>query len=461
MTTSSPMLVTGWGRGPGRRARVVAPGPADDLAGVVASLATGSTPITARGGGCAYGDAALPPDEGGHLLDLGRRDRVLFFDEVNGVAVVQSGMPLGVLQEIALHRGWAVPVLPGTGAVTVGGAVASDVHGKNQPGAGSFGRHVRWLTLVHPGGGSTRFGWDDEEFWATVGGLGLTGVVDVVALQLVRAPAQEMWRTRHRTAGLAATLTLLEDLAVRQQRDERLHVVAWVDAGGGARTDGRALVDVNWHRAFGRPFPRRAAPSTGRAYRLRWELPGGGLVSRPVIRAVGATRWHLAPVRRDRVIDMRRALLPMDGATWWPAVFGRAGLVQYQLLLPVAATEQVGAVFEVLRRHRTAPALAVLKRFTGQSPAPLAFAVEGWSLALDFPRRWPQLELALRELDALVRYHRGRVYLTKDSRLRAPDVQAMYPRLAQWRQVRDRLDPTGQMTSALGVRAGLVDGPVR
>lgn len=463
MTTISPTHLTGWGRGPGRCARVAAPGSSADLPDVLAALAGGPSdvpaPVTVRGGGCAYGDAAVPVAHGGHVLELGRRNRLLSLDDARGVAVVQSGMTLGSLQEAVGRRGWAVPVLPGTGAVTVGGAVASDVHGKNQPGAGSFGRHVRWLTLVHPDGGSTRYGAGDEELWATVGGLGLTGVVDVVSLQLVRALSPGMWCTRHRTPDLAATVALLEGLAARQQRDERVHVVAWLDAGGGAGTDGRALVDVSRPLDAGDPFPHPAAPRAGRGRRVP-QLPGGGLVGRPVIRAVDATRWHLAPRRQDRVMPVRQALLPMDGAGWWPAAFGRAGLVQYQLLLPGSATEQLAEVLELLRRHRTPPALAVLKRFTGDAPAPLAFAVEGWSLALDFPRRWPGLEPALRELDALVAAHRGRVYLTKDSRLGAAQVQRMYPRLGEWRRVRDRLDPAGRMTSALGVRTGLVDGPV-
>jgi decaprenylphospho-beta-D-ribofuranose 2-oxidase len=451
--TLSPLR--GWGRGPVRLARVLRPGPEDGLAQVVAPGGAGGS-VTVRGAGVSYGDAALPPADGGCVLDMSARSRVVSLDVGAGLVVVQSGMTLRRLQSLVAPYGWAVPVLPGTGAVTVGGAVASDVHGKNQPGAGTFGDHVAWLTLVHPEGTGRRLGPDRDPggFWATVGGLGLTGVIDLVALQLTAVRASAMVQHRFRTGSLADSLRLMQTLAQRQEADGQLHVVAWVDATSRAAT-GRGLIDVCAPcepEGAGRAQGSRG----GRRPRHVPSLPGPGLISRPILRTMDAAHWRLTPTGAGRVLTRDRALLPMDTIDWWPAAFGDQGLVQYQLLLPDEAVDQLDAALRVLRRFDVPPALAVIKRFTGTPSAPLGFAARGWSLACDFPRRWASLEPALRSLDDLVARAGGRVYLTKDSRLPAEQVTRMYPRLPEWRRERDLLDPSGRMTSALGVRAGLV-----
>jgi decaprenylphospho-beta-D-ribofuranose 2-oxidase len=151
----------------------------------------------------------------------------------------------------------------------------------------------------------------------------------------------------------------------------------------------------------------------------------------------------------------------MDAVPWWPAAFGREGLVQYQLVLPSAAAEGIRDILVLLQHHHVPPALAVLKRFTPGAQAPLAFAVEGWSLAMDFPRRWSQLEPALTAVDELVAEHGGRVYLTKDTRLSPSTMARMYPQLPAWRRERERLDPSQRMTSSLGARLGLVGSAQR
>jgi decaprenylphospho-beta-D-ribofuranose 2-oxidase len=337
--------------------------------------------------------------------------------------------------------------------------VASDVHGKNQPGAGSFGDHVAWLTLLHPDGTGRRLAPDRDPagFWATVGGLGLTGVVDLVGVRLTAARAGSMARHRIRTGSLAETLRTVRALGERQELDDQLHVVAWVDASS-AEAAGRALIDVCLP-CEPEGASRARGPRAGRRPRRVPSLPGSGIVSRPLVRAMDAAHWRLTVTGRHTLLTTERALLPMDAVDWWPAAFGKQGLVQYQLLLPDDAVDRLEVVLRLLRRSGVPPALAVLKRFTGTTAAPLGFAMGGWSLACDFPRRWASLEPALASLDDVVAQAGGRVYLTKDSRLPAEQVARMYPRLAQWRRDRDRLDPSGRMTSALGVRAGLVPPP--
>ncbi|HET8616171.1 MAG TPA: FAD-binding oxidoreductase [Actinomycetales bacterium] len=449
---SSLSPLTGWGRGPGRLGRVRTPAAHDDLGRAVRS-ASACAPITVRGSGLSYGDAALPAVEGGQVLDMSSRTRLVDLDLDGGVAVVQSGLTLRRLTALAAPHGWRVPVLPGAADVTVGGAIASDVHGKNQPGAGSFGEHVDWMTLLQPDGSGVRLSpsQDPGGFWATVGGLGLTGVIDLVAVRLAPATARTAVRHRLRAGTLTETLSVVESLSRRQQHDPQLHVAAWLDAtGGGGR--GRALVDV-CRPADGADAPPSVTRRRGRRFP---SLPGAGVIGRPTIRAADAGHWWLTSTGRGQLVPMDKALLPLDAIGWWPGAFGSLGLVQYQLLLPGDAVDQLETVLDVLRRQRVPPALAVLKRFTGSAAAPLGFADAGWSMALDFPRRWSGLEPALQHLDDLVADHGGRVYLTKDSRLDADHVEAMYPRLHEWRRDRDRLDPTGAMTSNLGVRLGLV-----
>ncbi len=449
--------VSGWGRGGARLAQVLRPDAGEDLAGALPAFVDGRRPVTVRGAGESYGDAALPPDDGGCVLDMSGRDGVLSLDADAGVVVAQSGIPLRRLQAIVSGRGWTVPVLPGSGAVTLGGAVASDVHGKNEPGAGSFGTHVQWLTLHHPDGTGRRLApdRDPDAFWATVGGMGLTGVIDAVALRLAPISTRTMTHSRLRAGTLEQSLSLMHGLAERQRQEDRLHVMAWLD-GASTGAAGRSVIDLSEPAEPTGRRPARPRPRGRRPGQRPGSLPGSGVIGRPTIRAAGTLHWRLTMTGRAREVDLEQVLWPLEQAGWWPAAFGRQGLVQYQLLLPDQAVDELANVLWLLHRQHVPPALAVLKRFTHASPAPLGFGAPGWSLAMDFPRRWPHLEPALRTVDELVVQHGGRVYLTKDSRLPAGVLEAMYPRLAQWRSVRDRLDPTGRMTSSLGVRLGLV-----
>ncbi len=361
--------------------------------------------------------------------------------------MVQSGATLAQLQALVVPHGWTLPVLPGTARVTVGGAVSSDVHAKNQPGAVTFGHHVRWLTLVRADGTSLRLAPDHrpEAFWATVGGMGLTGLIDLVCLRLHPIGSPLMVSSRRRTDDLAETLAVLEQRAQAQVGDPDEHAVAWVDASARARPVAPSS------RAPGRSTPQPGAPTSradqdsGYLVRAgassRRSLPGPGLVGRTSIRAANRARWRLGARPTERVAGIGRTLHPLDRAGAWPAAFGSGGLVQYQFVVPPEASAVVGEALVVLQRADCPPALATLKRFTSTPTSLLAFAVPGWALALDFPARWSGLEDALATLDALVADSGGRVYLTKDGRLGPVAVQRMYPRLEHWRRERAVLDP--------------------
>ena len=456
--------LTGWGRAQRAVASVVAPTADDDLAAQVAAC---PDLLTARGAGCSYGDAALPPDLATTVVDTTRRNRVLDVDLDLGTVVVQSGATLAQLQALVVPHGWTLPVLPGTARVTVGGAVSSDVHAKNQPGAVTFGHHVRWLTLVRADGTSLRLAPDHrpEAFWATVGGMGLTGLIDLVCLRLHRIGSPMMVSSRRRTDDLGETLTVLEHRAQAQAGDPDEHAVAWVDASATSRA-GRAIVESAHPLERGVDGVAQVdgvARDAGYLVRggasSRRSLPGPGVVGRTSIRAANRARWWLGARPTERVAGIGRTLHPLDRAGAWPAAFGSGGLVQYQFVVPPEASAVVGEALRVLQRADCPPALATLKRFTSTPTSLLAFAVPGWALALDFPARWLGLEKALAALDGLVADSGGRVYLTKDARLDPVAVQRMYPRLEQWRRERAVLDPDGRWVSALGARTGLVDVP--
>lgn len=398
------------------------------------------------------------------------RDAVILFDADSGLLVAEAGVTVEQAMALTVPRGWMLPVIPGSGRVTLGGAVAADVHGKNHDAAGSIGRHVAWLVVLtgrdrsyqtlHPES-------DAEEFWATVGGLGLTGVITAVAL-LLHPVAGNATNRRLRGENLEEVMHLIETAS--SPHDHRAtHTVAWLDGTAAAGRSGRGLVQVtsipgltppaaspvtvSAQKRRGGDDPTPPAP-LGRQRRWR-SLPGPGVVSVPCIAAANRCRW-LAPTRPSPIeVPVATALLPLRHGEFWPALFGRRGLVQYQFAVPSHAKHTVRQALELMRSRGMPPALATLKRLGSADDAPLTFAKPGWTLAMDFPARWSGLREALDDLDLLVTASHGRVYLAKDSRLSPAMLRDMYPRLDQWRETRDAMDPDGIFRSDLSVRLGL------
>ena len=455
------MLLTGWGRTHRSWARAVRPTDVADALRVMAS--DPASPFVPRGAGSSYGDAATC--DRGSVLDLTACDRLVELDPSTGVVTAEAGMTIGQLMRVLVGSGWTVPVLPGTPHVTLGGAVAADVHGKNHVGAGSFGAHVRWLVLMDPQGSPQRLSPPlDARFWATVGGMGLTGPILVVALQLRPIGTAPASVRRVRAASLEGVMQHLEDLVPEQRVDAGVHAVAWLDATRGH--EGRGLVQVtrtpgpDRHRPLAdgavgtRPVPPRTSRARSGSPTSR-ALPGNGLISERLITAANAARWHWPQRRAEQQREIVDALIPLRRAEVWPAMFGRGGLLQYQFVVPLGQGHVIQTALTTLATRRLTPALVVLKRLGPSSAAPLGFALEGWTVALDLPAGWAGLGVALDELDELVGHAGGRVYLAKDSRLRPDLVGQMYPQLETWRQVRDHMDPHHRFCSDLDRRLRL------
>jgi decaprenylphospho-beta-D-ribofuranose 2-oxidase len=434
-------LLTGWGRTSPTRARVHLPRDVTEVVGLVAGL--GEVGGIARGLGRSYGDAAQAA--GGDVVDMTAMDRVLDFDTDAGTITLEAGASLAEVIRRVLPRGWFPAVVPGTGEVTVGGAIAADVHGKNHHVDGGFCDHVTAFRLVTGAGevhDVTPAG-DPDLFRATAGGMGLTGIVTEATLRLRRVPGGMIDMRRERTRDLRATMR-----AVRAAEAEHRYCVAWVDLCAPPRAVGRGVVDAGEH-----------APGEPASARLRPRVPDAvpvGLINRPAVRALNAARWHAGRSRRARV-PAEAFFHPLDRIGAWNRVYGPGGLVQHQLVVPEA---QAGALEEIvgrLRGSRCPAALAVLKRFGG-GRGMLSFPIPGWTLAVDIPARWPGLAALLDDLDERVAAAGGRIYLAKDARLCPDLVPVMYPELERWQAVQRRADPGGVLGSDLGLRLGLVGG---
>jgi decaprenylphospho-beta-D-ribofuranose 2-oxidase len=328
--------------------------------------------------------------------------------------------------------------------VTVGGAIASDIHGKNHGTAGTFGAHVLALGLLTATGALLELQRDDELFGATLGGMGLTGVILWARIQM--GPVRSPW--------LSVDIDRVEDLdgaLAALAASGGPHRVAWLDLL--ASRPGRGIVTRAEHIDGG---PGGHATVRSRAtVPARWP---GGMLRSSTVRAFNELRFHRSPRReRGRVEPIGSHMFPLDALDAWPRLYGPQGFLQYQLVVPPARDDVLRTVIEGLRRAQVPCFLCVLKDMGQSNEAPLSFPIEGWTITLDIPRAAAGLDSLLDHFDELVAEAGGRVYLSKDVRMRPEALAAMYPRLGEWREIRDRADPEQVWRSDLGLRTGLVE----
>jgi len=438
----------GWGGGPGAAGWRLRPERAESLIAALRLFRerAGKWPgVLARGMGRSYGDAAQLA--GGLIIETTRL-RSVALDEAGGCVTAGAGVTLGELLARLVPAGWMAPVLPGTQHVSVGGAIAGDIHGKNHGSAGTFGRHVEALGLLTAAGEELSLSPGDALFEATLGGMGLTGIIVWARVRLAPVSSPYLSVDTDRVEDLDAALAAL-------RAPGGPHRVAWLDLL--ARRAGRGVVTRAEH------LPASAVPRGARGaatVRARTTVPGrwpGALLRPATVRAFNELRFRRSPVgERGRVESIGAHMFPLDALDAWPRLYGRAGFVQYQLVVPYGAEAALKAVLGELRQARVPCYLAVLKDFGEANGAPLSFPIAGWTLALDLPRAAPGLPPALERCDEHVAAAGGRVYLSKDARLRPDALRAMYPRLGEWREVRDRADPDGVWRSDLALRTGLV-----
>jgi decaprenylphospho-beta-D-ribofuranose 2-oxidase len=453
-STLSPCQSTdlaGWGRYPVEHCDVYRPERIGELAELVGHAPQSS--LIPRGLGRSYGDAAL--NGGGGVLQSDRLDRMLAFDSATGILVCEAAVSLADILETFLPRGFFFPVTPGTKFVTVGGAIASDVHGKNHHRSGSMATSVLGFRLLTARGEILECSRQEnvDAFWATLGGMGLTGFVLDARLRLERVPSAWMRVDFEKAPHLDAVL----ERCAASDRDYA-YGVAWIDCVARGASLGRSVLMRADHaeatelpsRGRESPFqtPNRFEPS------VPFVLPNATLNSLSV-RVFNSLFYGLHGVGRH-VVDCGRYFYPLDAVHHWSRIYGRRGMIQYQLALPPETSRRgLIEVLEELSSARRSSFLAVLKSFGPSSGGLLSFPRPGFTLALDLPYTGEDLIRTVRRMDEIVLRHGGRIYLAKDSTLGPDHFAEMYPELRQFREIKAELDPDERFASSQSRRLGI------
>ena len=449
--TAATRVLCGWGRTSPVSAQVVQPNSLEQLQELVRAAPPRS--LIARGLGRSYGDAAQLKD--GTVIELPAFDRIEL-DPASGTVTAGAGVSLDQILRVIVPAGYFLPVTPGTRNVTVGGAIAADVHGKNHHVDGSFGNHVQRLLLVD-GSGSLRElrpeGGEAPFFWATVGGMGLTGVIVEATFSLIPITSSLISVDTTRYRDLESLMAAMVEADAKYR-----YSVAWVDS---LDPRGRGVLTCGDHA------PVEVLPNAQQADPLHYDpkalasappfLPGG-LLNKLTVRAFNEAWYRKAPKQRIGELQAIAPFFhPLDGVQDWNRIYGPAGFLQYQFAVPNEAAHLVPRTLEALRQVGAPSFLTVLKRFGPGNPAPLSFPSPGWTLAADVPAAVPGLLEALDQLDEEVAAAGGRLYLAKDSRQSASMLQRSYGPLERWRGTHRTLDLETRLTSDMAHRLSLLE----
>lgn len=425
--------LSGWGRSylPGREVRTE-------------DLARGSVDVPlSRGLGRSYGDSSLLAPQDQKALGTTLADRILGFDEETGLLRAEAGLCLAELNRLFLKRCWFTPVTPGTKFVTLGGMVASDVHGKNHHVNGTFGRHVHALRIRTGQGEIVRASRDENAdlFRATLGGMGLTGHILEVEFFMEKIPSPWIYQESYRVSGL-------DELIERLQSEGKNwpFTVSWSDSIARGKQLGRGILFVGrWARADEAPS---AVPKSKFAITMPFALPSG-LLNRFTIGIFNRLVYgsHFQKVKKG-FVDPDKFFYPLDRLHHWNRAYGKRGVTQHQSVIPTeAGARGIRAMIETLADSGAASFLTVVKDCGPEGEGLLSFPRPGMSIALDLPIN-DGTQQVIDRLNRTVIETGGRIYLTKDGLSRAEDFAAMEPRLPEFREVRKKWDPGGRLRSA-------------
>lgn len=447
-------VLSGWGRTAPTSANVLHTSDIDVLAHTVAEA--GERGVIARGLGRSYGDPAQ--NAGGIVIDITALNQIHSIDPDEAQVVVDSGVSLDALMRAALPHGLWVPVLPGTRQVTVGGAIANDIHGKNHHSAGSFGSHVTHVDLLTADGTIrtlTPEGPESELFWATVGGIGLTGVILRATIRMIRTETAYFLVDADRTADLDETLELFTN-------GSDLHYdysMANADLISSGKDLGRATFSRGSLATLDQlPEKLRKEPLKFDAPRLL-TLPDmfpNGLGNKLTFGLLTNLWQQTVPHRgvRGQVQNLTQFYHPLDLIGEWNRGYGSRGFLQYQFSVPFGAENAFRNIVYRIAHSGHYSFVNVMKRMGAANPAPLSWPSPGWMLSVDFPIK-DGVDRLCSELDEEVLAAGGRLYTAKDSRTSAAVFRQMYPRLEEWRKVRHSVDPDGVFRSDMSRRLEL------
>lgn len=438
------MKLSGWGRYPVLDARTYAPRSIEALHDLVLSEPS----VIARGNGRAYGDSAINTSA---TIETRHLNRMISFDPESGQLVAESGVLLGDVIAAFLPRGWFPMVTPGTKFVTLGGAIAADVHGKNHHKDGSFRACVDWIDVMGPDGKTRRCSSQEDAtlFDHTLGGMGLTGIILRAAIRL--RPVASAWirQTTVAAPNLKAAMTAFE------AAQHTTYSVAWIDCLGTGDNLGRSLVMFGEHakpsdlsrKQAGAPFwikPKRKLS-------IPIDFPAFTLNSLTVRAFNALYYWAGARKTGVQLVDWDSYFYPLDAILGWNRIYGRKGFAQFQCVLPLDRSEAgLTALLAEIAKAGAGSFLAVLKRF-GKQDSAFSFPMEGYTLALDFPVNAKTLAL-LERLDQITLDHDGRFYLAKDSRMSATTLRASDRRVDEFHSLRDTRGLSSKFHSAQAER---------
>jgi FAD/FMN-containing dehydrogenase len=391
------------------------------------SILKTTSPGLARGNGRSYGDACLNPE--GVLWTTVGLDHLIAFDQQTGLLTCESGVLLRDIQALVVPRGWTLPVTPGTQMITVGGAIANDVHGKNHHGYGCFGDHVQQISLLRTDGEEIVCGPNQSADWfaATLGGVGLTGLITQATIQLRTIPGS--WLETE----TIAYQTLDEFFSLSDQSESSWeHSVSWVDCVAASGSRG-LFMRGNFVEDAGRKPPLQ------KTKRMPF-VPPISLVNQLTLRPFNEAYFWLNKRKQGiQLTHYQPFFYPLDGLLEWNRMYGPKGFYQYQSVVPREAGEaSIAAMLSEIKRSNQGSFLAVLKTFGDREAlGMLSFAKPGVTLALDFPNKGAETLALFQRLDSIVREAKGRIYLAKDARMPRDLFESGYPRLSEFRKYRD------------------------
>ena len=404
-------------------------------AGQLKSVIAQQKDMIARGNGRCYGDASLAKT----TINTLKYDKILSFDAVNGIFECQSGVTLDQVLEVIVPKGWFLPVTPGTKYITIGGAVASDVHGKNHHVDGSFSRHIVEMDILLASGETITCSptLHSDLFWATCGGMGLTGIVIRVKFDLKKIETAYIKQKQIKAANLDEVLRLFDE------NKHYTYSVAWIDCLQKGKDFGRSILILGEHATIddlnAKQKKHPLALPKKKKITFPFQLPSF-VLNTFTVKAFNFLYYAKNTKKEiNNVVSYEPFFYPLDAILHWNRGYGKKGFVQYQFVLPLESKQGLIDILNRISEKGLGSFLAVLKVFGEQNDL-ISFPKEGYTLALDFPVRKGLFEF-LNELDEIVLQYGGRLYLSKDARMKAETFWSSYENAKQFQQIVKTYNP--------------------
>ena len=447
-------LVTGWGLHNASEVKIIKPSNLEQVEKTILNSKKNS--IISRGLGRSYGDAAQLNH--GSVIDLQSINHINI-DREKGIVTAGAGVSIDYLLKIIVPQGFFIPVSPGTRFVTIGGAIASDVHGKNHHISGSFGNHIYEISLIDGLGNFKRLSnkkssskEEKDQFWATIGGMGLTGVILEASFSLLKIKTSQIISDVFRYKDLD---NLMDAMLIADNNYE--YSVAWVDSlsrsNRGIFTGGNHAVKNNLkefiydeHPLIYKAESIASAPSF---------FPNR-ILNRFTVKAFNEAWFIKTPKFKKGILkSLGNFFHPLDGVNNWNKFYGSKGFIQYQFVVPDNESKVISEVLDIIRKAHVPSFLTVLKRFGPGNNSFLSFPMKGWTLAIDIPLSLDNLSNTLLKLDKKVSNAGGRIYLAKDSKQSSEMFEKTYPRLNEWKEIKRKMDPNNIFCSDLSKRLNI------